>query len=187
MLPKIACEVDWPGTASLFKDVIIAGAAIFTAYVANKGINKWRSEESGKADFELSRRIGKAIFRMRDAMKNARAPFVIASEFPEGYNALRATTAERASAWAHVLNERWAPVRDCAIEIQSLRNEAEALWGSVIIPMLDKLLNIANTLRVAMGSYIQNEHSGGQNFDKTPRIWKGNKRAVVRYGERDQG
>lgn len=171
-LPELACVLDWPGTASFFKDIIISGAAVFTAFVAYKGISKWRSEESGKADFELSRRIGKAIFRMRDVMRNARAPFVVASEFPEGYNALNATTAQKASAWAHVFNERWIPVRDCAVEIQTLRNEAEALWGNAVIPMLDKLLGLTNTLRVAMGAYIQNEHAAGDHFGKNPDFGK---------------
>jgi hypothetical protein len=172
MLPQIACHMDWPATASVIRDVIVSIATMFTAFVAYKGISKWRSEESGKADFELSRRIGKVIFRMRDVMRNARAPFVAASEFPDGYNPSNSTNADRASAWAHVFNERWAPVRDCAIEIQSLRNEAEALWGNDIIPMLSKILILTNTLRIAMGAHIQNESAGGQLFTRTPDYGK---------------
>ena len=172
MLPQIACEVDWAATASVVRDVIVSIATMFTAFVAYKGISKWRSEESGKADFELSRRIGKVIFRMRDVLKNARAPFVIASEFPDGYDPLFATASQKASAWAHVFNERWKPVRDCAIEIQTLRNEAEALWGNPIIPILDRLLGLVNTFRVAIGAHISNEHAGGQHFGKNPEFGK---------------
>lgn len=170
MFSNIACDVDWPATTSVLKDVIVSAAAIFTAFVANKGISKWRSEEAGKADFELSRRIGKAIFRMRDVMQSARAPFVVASEFPEDYNPHNAGPKKEASAWAHVFNERWMPVRDCAIEIQALRNEAEALWGNSIIPMLDKLVSLANTLRLAIDAYISNESADSEHFKRNPEF-----------------
>lgn len=70
----IRCVIDWPGTASFLKDVIVAGAAIFTARVAVIGLQKWRAEESGKADFDLARRVGKATFRFRDVLQDARSP-----------------------------------------------------------------------------------------------------------------
>ena len=162
MLPEIACIVDWTATASFFKDVIVSTAAIFTAFVAYKGISKWRSEEAGKADFELSRRVGKAVFRMRDVLNGARNPFTFAHEFPEGYDSN--DPSQQGAAWAHVFNSRWGPVRDCAIEIQSLRNEAEALWGGAILAPLDRLLHQANTLQVAMGAYARNQQAQGQHF-----------------------
>jgi hypothetical protein len=154
--------VDWSVTASFFKDVTVSCAAIFTAVVAYKGISKWRGEEAGKADFELSRRIGKAVFRMRDVLKGARNPFTLAQEFPEGYD--HDDASQQGSAWAHVFNKRLEPVRECAIEIQSLRNEAEALWGNAILTPLDALLHQVNTLQVAMGSYARNQHARGQHF-----------------------
>jgi hypothetical protein len=162
MLPEVACAVDWPGTANFFKDVIVSGAAAFTAYVAYIGISKWRSEEAGKADFELSRRIGKCVFRMRDVLAGARNPFTFAHEFPDGYDS--SDQSQQGAAWAHVFNKRWEPVRDCAIEIQSLRNEAEALWGAEILGALDRLLHQANTLQVAMGAYARDKQARGQHF-----------------------
>lgn len=166
MLPEMACAVDWPTTANFFKDVIISVAAIFTTAVAYKGISKWRGEEAGKADFDLSRRIGKSVFRMRDVLKGARNAFTFAYEFPEGYDPGNAD--QQHSAWAHVFNKRWEAVRDCAIEIQSLRNEAEALWGGGIVTKLDALLTQANTLQVAMGAYVRNAQAGRQHFAKNP-------------------
>lgn len=164
MLPEIACVMDWSATANFFKDAIVSGAAVFTAYVAYKGISKWRNEEAGKADFELSRRIGKSIFRLRDVIANARRNLVTRGEYPEDYQDGNASDDEKGEAWAHLFDARWIPVRDCALEIQSLRNEAEALWGREIVGYLDKVLGHAHTLRGAMGAYVGNEQSGGEDF-----------------------
>ena len=164
MLSPMACVIDWPGTASFVRDVIVSIATVVTATVAVKGINKWRAEESGKADFELSRRVGRAAFRLRDVLANARRNIVTAGEFPEGYKAGNADEEEKASAWAHIFEARWTLVRDCAIEIQSLRNEAEALWGREIVGHLGKLLAHVQALRGSMEAYIANERSGGEDF-----------------------
>jgi hypothetical protein len=168
MLSPMACVIDWPGTASFIRDVIVSAATIITATVAIKGINKWRSEESGKADFDLSRRIGKAVFRLRDVMRNARNSAMFGYEFPDGYDSLRATPEQKASAMAHAFSNRWKPISECAVEILSLRNEAEALWGNTIIARLDKLLTLANRWQTATSAHIRNAEADGQHFAKNP-------------------
>lgn len=125
------CAIDWQGTMSFIKDLVVSCAAVFAAFVAYKGINEWRAEESGKADFELARRIGKAVFQLRDLLADARRPLIMGYEFPEAYDS--SDKESQADAYAHLFNSRFLPVRDCVIEIQSLRNEAEALWGKDIV------------------------------------------------------
>jgi len=151
-------------TSSLsnLKDIVVAAAAIFTAWAAYKGIFKWRNEESGKADFELSRRVGKSVFRMRDVLSDARNGFVSAYEFPAGFDL--ATPRNEGSAYAHVFDARWQPVKDCALEIQSLRNEAEALWGPPIVQKLDRILSLANQVRTAMVAYVRDKQVSGAHF-----------------------
>jgi len=163
MLPEVACAIDWPGTADFFKDIVVSVAAIFTAGVAYRGISKWRSEEAGKADFDLARRVGKSVFRMRDVLADARRAMTFAYEFPENYDP--ADGPKQAAAWAHVFNARFEPVRECAIELQSLRNETEALWGGDILVNLNRLVRQATRLQVAMGAYVRNEQALGAHFN----------------------
>lgn len=167
-MTDIRCVTDWPGTMSFIKDVVLAGAAIFTATVAYKGIDKWRSEESGKADFDLARRIGKAVFGFRDALANARSPFVFASEFPEDYDPLKREM--EGDAYAHALTNRFAPVRLLGIELQSLRNEAEALWGGEPVEKLNQLLQHARTLHAAMNAFVSNKRALGAHFAHNPKF-----------------
>lgn len=56
-----ACAVDWPQPAGVLKNLALAAAAVVTAVVAVRGFSKWRSEDRGKADFDLTRRALKAL------------------------------------------------------------------------------------------------------------------------------
>jgi hypothetical protein len=178
----ISCVVDWPGTMSFIKDLILAVAAIVTATVAYLGISKWRAEESGKADFDLARRLGKAVFQFRDALAFARRPFIENGEFPEGTVPTANTGADEASAYAHVFNQRFQVVQQSAVEIQALRNEAEALWDRDIVGKLIELLRRAITLRVAMGAIISDKRSFGANFKHNEAFGKAMEARVFDYG-----
>lgn len=96
--------MNWPGVADFARDVIVSLAVIVTAIVACIGINTWRAEESGKADFDLARRLGTAVYRFRDALALARRPFVATGEFQDGKSPVAGSGAPEADAYAHVFN-----------------------------------------------------------------------------------
>lgn len=160
----ITCVVDWPGTMSFIKDLIVAVAAIVTATAACLGISKWRAEESGKADFDLARRLGKAVYQFRDALVLARRPFVASSEFPEGKMPAAGSGRPEADAYVHVFNQRLEGVKQSGLEVQALRNEAEALWGKRISEKLGELLHQSVTLQVAMRAIVSDKEVFGANF-----------------------
>lgn len=160
----ITCVVDWPGTMSFIKDLIVAVAAIVTATVACIGISKWRAEESGKADFDLARRLGKAVFRFRDGLAYARRPFISNSEFPDGKAPPADGGADEANAYAHVFNQRFQSAQESATELQALRNEAEALWDEDIAKKLTEMLKCLIYLRVAMNAVVLDKRVSGADF-----------------------
>lgn len=167
-LPQLACVVDWPGTANFVRDVVVSVATIGATVVGYMGLVKWRNEESGKADFDLARRVGKSVYRMRDVLKDARRPATFGYEYPDTIS--RDDKSQHGKVWAHIFNARFEPVRDCAIDIQSLRNEAEALWGPEIVRKLDRLLAQVQRLHVAMGTYVRNEEAQGAHFENNQRF-----------------
>jgi hypothetical protein len=160
----ITCVIDWPGTMSFIKDLVVAVAAIVTATVACFGISKWRAEESGKADFDLARRLGKAVYQFRDALTLARRWFVASSEFPEGKTPAADSGRPEADAYVHVFNQRLEGVKQSGLEVQALRNEAEALWGKEISEKLGTLLYQSVTLQVAMKTIVSDKQAFGANF-----------------------
>jgi hypothetical protein len=163
------CTVDWPKAVGVVKDLVLAGAAIVTARAALMGITKWRSEEKGKADFDLARRSLQAVFRFEAAFQRARSPFTSGSEFPQGYDPMAATPREKAGAWAHVFQARIDKAFVALMELDALKPEMGALWGDGDL-IDERLYGSYSTLRSAMDLFLQNERQGGALFNRRPEL-----------------
>ena len=157
---------------SAAKDVIIAGAAVATASIAYSGLNKWRAEIRGRADFETARRLTLATYQLRDALRQARSPLILAQEFPEGYHehfGAKKSDEEEADAWRHVYSNRWAPVMKVVQELDAAALEAEAaMWPGNVRETVDALRVCASDLFGAMESMIENAACGGRIFGSSP-------------------
>ena len=151
---------------SIVKDVFLSGAAAITAYAAYRGLEKWKSELAGKADFEAARSFIRSVYKLRNAIESCRSPFVPAGEFPEGYRTGIAglSDKEKGDAWLHVYNKRWEPVFDAIQEFDGSTLEAEALWGSEVKEKAQALRQLAGRLRASIDAYLRNEYSGNQDF-----------------------
>ncbi len=151
---------------SIVKDVFLSGAAATTAYVAYKGLEKWKSELAGKADFEAARNFIRSVYKLRNAIEGCRSPFVSAVEFPENYRVGMAglSDKEKGDAWLYVYNNRWEPVFEAIQEFDGSTLEAEALWGSEVKEKALALRHLAARLRASIDAYIRNEYSGNQDF-----------------------
>jgi hypothetical protein len=151
---------------SIFRDLSVAGAACYTAYLADTGLTKWQEELTGKANFEVARSLIKTVYKLRDELIYARSPLVFANEFPEDYgSALRNhTDAEEGDAWSHIYSKRWDPVALAIQEFDIALLEAEALWGYTIKQKALKLRQLARELQVSMEAVINDKYHGGEDF-----------------------
>jgi hypothetical protein len=59
-------SIDWPAFFGALKDLALAGAAVVTAWVAVRALQKWREELRGKTDFEIARGLARAMYKLRD-------------------------------------------------------------------------------------------------------------------------
>lgn len=129
--------IDWPATFDSLKDLALGGAAVVTAWVAVRGIEKWCEELSGKASFEVARTLARATYKVRDEIAACRSPLIRSSEYPESYRNYvpgeQPDHAVEANALAYVYNNRWTPVTDALREFDTQGLEAEALWGLSLI------------------------------------------------------
>lgn len=152
---------------SIVKDIFLSGAAAITAYAAYKGIEKWRSEIEGKADFEVARSFIRSVYKLRNSIETCRSPFVSAGEFPEGYRGGLGghSDKEKGDAWLYVYNNRWEPVFEAIQEFDGATIEAEALWGGKVKERAQLLRQLAARLRVSIDTYLRNEYSGNQDFE----------------------
>jgi len=146
--------------------VAVAIAAAVTGTVAVLGLQSWRKELQGRAEFEVARNLVRATYKLRDELASCRSPFTGAHEFPEGYRGAlgRPDAEEEGHAWAHVYKNRWAPVWSALQDFDAHTLEAEALWGNEIRTKTDTLRRCVGTLNGAIQSFVSNKHAGGEHF-----------------------
>jgi len=154
-LPAASCAFDYATTFAVVKDLVVAAGTIFAIYAGVRGFSQWREIEWAKADFDISRRLLTAVFKTRDWLNNSRRWMTLTNEYPDDYDSSTATLKQKRDAHLHMFNNRFGPVRDCAVELQSLRPEAEALWGHEIVELTGNLLVCVRKLETAMGMYVR--------------------------------
>ena len=158
-------DIDWPLTITAIKDVLLGAAAVITASVAVVGLQRWRLELRGKADFEAARALARATYKLRDELAMCRTPFVRAHEFPPSYNSSKSRTPQQeAEGWAHMYKTRWQPVWSAIQEFDTQALEAEALWGTAAREKTQALRACVKELNVAIEAVIDDKAAGGQNF-----------------------
>lgn len=164
------CSIDWASFFSSLKDIAIAAAAVVTAFVAYVGLQKWREELRGKADFEVARAFARATYKVRDEIAICRAPLIRGAEYPPDYQpALPGRPPDRAAeatALAYIFNNRWTPVIAALREFDTQRLEAEALWGPDVRKDAEEIHKCVSVVFVSMESIIDDARAGGAHFSE---------------------
>lgn len=152
---------------TIVKDIILSIAAVFTVGIAVYGIRSWSRELRGKTSFEVARQLLKSAYKLRDAISSARARFISAGEFPEGYGKALAhqSSKEEAEAFHNVYKNRWEPIWDALQEFDAATLEAEAIWGGSIKEKAEGYRACLNTLDSSRDFYISYLQSGRRNLD----------------------
>ena len=150
---------------TILKDIVLSLSAAITAFVAYTGIEKWKKELTGKANFETARLLIKATYILRDKVESCRSQFISGNEFPETYNLLTTPTPqEEGEAYTYLYNKRWSPVSKAVQEFDTCALEAEALWGKNSKEQTDKLHQCIRELQVSIDAVISDKYSGGEDF-----------------------
>lgn len=164
---------DFPTWITTGKDILLGLAAIVTSSVAIIGLQSWRTELRGKADFEIARGLARATYKLRNELESYRAPFVRGGEFPDSYHQNRTkTAAEEAQGWAHVYANRWKFLATALEEFDSHTLEAEALWGPTARMKAEALRDCVASLNSATEAVISDKVQGGADFRADPEFGK---------------
>lgn len=65
---------EWQGRISLIKDIVTILVALVGGGVAIYGLISWKRQLKGKTEYELARRVLRAVYRLRDAIRGIRNP-----------------------------------------------------------------------------------------------------------------
>ena len=152
--------LDWQPYISIGKDVVTALAALTGAIVAILGLKAWRKQLKGKTDYELARRLLKAVYEVRDAIRLIRSPFQSVAEITQ---ALKETgvsgkfqdpdfdfKTDRA-----VYQVRGGKLHEAMSNLRVEQLEAEVSWGNEVSIRLRPLRECISKLNVAIKRHLR--------------------------------
>lgn len=120
------------GVAIQLPKIITTAAAAVGAYVALSGLSAWKKQLKGKTDYELARRYLRSVYKLRDAMRGVRNPFISSDEM---FAALKDSGLEesdfenRQKTNRAVYARRWDRVVSATSDLEVELLEAEVSWG----------------------------------------------------------
>ena len=149
---------------TLAKDVMTILAALVAATVAILGLRTWRKQLRGKTEYELARRLLRNVYRVRDAIRIVRNPFVSSAETVqamreaeidiEAFDPLN--TQHTALSQQAVRQRRWKGIQEAFTELDVDALEAEVIWGHDIAEHLQPLRQHTSTLYANIQRYLRN-------------------------------
>lgn len=148
---------DVASVVGVLKDVMLALAAVTGAFCAIKGLGTWHRQLAGGADHEIARRLLLATYRLREAVRRARFPWMSKREKPKGLVESHEPSVGgipdpdwTVTAW----EARLEGVLEAHTELDAALLEAEALWGTKVRDKFHDTVHKAQDLVDAINGQI---------------------------------
>ncbi|MCZ6908073.1 MAG: hypothetical protein O7G28_12365 [Deltaproteobacteria bacterium] len=167
--------MSWVDFISMIKDILMALSALTVAGVAVWGLNSWRRELKGRADYDLARRILRSGYKVRDAIAYFRIRWIDASEFPDGGPTIERLESGQTNL-LFVYSNRWNKLMEAVREFLVDGLEVEVLWGARAYEPIKKL---HETIRIDLKSALERllaatpRSTGEENFEKASERFHG--------------
>lgn len=154
---------------NLVKEVFLTGTAITGVYVAIQGLDTWKQQLKGQADYNLARSLLINTYKYRDALYFVRNPIMTGAE-------LALTQEEKQGALTYneesyrgnvkAYQKRWDAVLKCRNEISADIIEAEALWGKAMPKIIRNLINQEDELYRQINHFLAIKNPNLSNDEK---------------------
>lgn len=175
--------MSWLDLIGPAKDFVVATSAGVAATCAVVGLKAWRKELRGKAEYEAARAFLRSTYKLREAVRLVRNPFIDASEFPENYRGVLGgqTAEDEAAAYSYVYSTRWNQIGSSISDFDAAALEAEVVLGAKLRTAGQCLRKHLGVLHASIRQYVENKASDGENARSDPDhqtrieaiIWEG--------------
>ncbi|MFA7350636.1 MAG: hypothetical protein WC009_07730 [Methylotenera sp.] len=142
---------------SITKDTALTVAAVVGGYVALKGLSTWNRQLKGGVEYDLTRRILKCAYRLREAIKGVRNPVMWGNEMPtppESEASKMSKEQVKHYGLANAYQKRWDKVTEVRTDLQTEMLEAEAIWGRVIYEKFEPIFKLQQELFSSVHAYV---------------------------------
>lgn len=136
------------------KDVVTAAAAATVAVVAIVGLRTWRRQLKGKTEYELSRRLLRATYALREEFNRVRNPLMLGAEIATAFEEAEVDPKSEERLPEVVYDYRWRFLQRALNDLNLESLEAEVLWGPEADKPLQPLRECAGDLWAALGEYV---------------------------------
>ena len=139
------------------KDATLAICAVVGMYVALRGLNTWNRQLKGGVEYELTRRLLRCTYKLREAIKTVRNPVMFGIEMPnppEEERKKMSAEEQRYYGTSQAYQRRWDKVSEARSELQTELLEAEVLWGKIIYEQFEPLFKLQQELFADVHSYL---------------------------------
>ncbi|MCC6889908.1 MAG: hypothetical protein IT536_15365 [Hyphomicrobiales bacterium] len=177
--------MTWAEAGELVKvlgAVATACAAWFAASIAYKGLEKWRSETTGKRRADLAANVLAATYQMEEVLRQAREPFVMVHEMVErpGVPDHLATNADYAP------EARLLEHQEFFARFRTLRHEYAAVFGREAAKAIDALWRVRLDINHAVFFMIQNKELKREGDEEDKKLWKEQYYTAFRHHKEDE-
>jgi len=135
-------------TISISSDIAVFISAIFVAIAALVGVQTWRRELTGKARFEIARRVMFLSYKFCEDFKSARSPFTLSYEYIE-----RKVKEGEQPAITEVRNQWFARSQRLRPVVEDLSRLQEAQWEAKIILAANAASCVTEALKTFRQAY----------------------------------
>jgi hypothetical protein len=113
-------------------EILTALAAVAGVLIAGFGINDWKKQLKGKTNYELARRYLRAVYRLRDAIKFVRNPWIPPEETASALKEREGSDLDDLDGSLEtraVYSSRWNKIIEAGSDLDLELREAEISWG----------------------------------------------------------
>src|SRR6266849_2208520 len=168
------------------KDVLLGVAAAATALFAYLGLSAWRNELKGKSEYELAKRVLKAVYRVREAFKTVRNPAIYEYEFPEEMRDFHGHLKPEHDyeGTLRVYEKRWEKMDQPFKELEELHLEAQVEWGPEHQDVIVNLRRCRSEVLLAIQQMLRHKKNPREEPSKAAELAE--KRSVLYHSGGDQ-
>lgn len=176
--------MDWQTAGEIVRDLAPLGtatAAACAAWIAYRGLEKWRVEAIGKRKAELAEVVLADFYRAQNVFRWARSGVIFSGELttaPDQSN--ENASAERSKEILTLPLKRLADESELFARLASHRYRFQALFGEKSAAPFDKIASVCNELSTCIGilgtlegwnSFHRDERSNEQIMNLRGKIW----------------
>ncbi|MES2207474.1 MAG: hypothetical protein V4525_11870 [Pseudomonadota bacterium] len=174
---------DYNELVTTIKDIVLALCAIASTCIAYKALSTWNRQLKGQVEYELTRRILKCTYKLREEFNVVRNPDYSTEEqkIPEQLQIDSSFMSEKHKNFrhtVHIFEKRWNKVIEIKSELNTELLEAEALWGREIYNIFQLFFKLENELIENINKFLMS-HNPSASEDLKKYTMQGSKNRFV--------